>query len=899
MSLRTRVWVTLGAVTLGGAGVVGVAMATPDHGKPPVVARAAAFHTVKLTGEGKGHEGVAKRGTETFSMLGISWPQASAGIDGKAQVRTRSIKTGEWTGWQDLEVNHHSPDGAERKDAKRRGATTPLWVGPSDGVEARVVAADGTTTAGLPKGLRLDLVDPGVTKKEAKRANRARALHGMHPAAFAMPMDASADPTASSAGSASPTPDASVTASPSGTPSGSPSASSSPSATASPSPSATVPTAPPSTVHRPPIITRAEWGADESEVKDPPTYNDAGVQIAFVHHTAETNGYSCTQSAAIMRSMMDYHIHSNGWNDLGYNFVVDKCGRIFEGRAGGIDLPVHGAHTYGFNSYSTGIAVMGRFDNQPDGFVNRRIDQAVARIAAYKLGQYGVDPTGEVTLTAMGDTGVYDEGDQATLKTVSGHRDGFNTACPGDDLYAQLPSIRRYAASPAASSAIPTSDVNRDGTTDLVAGMPAATRTGHEGAGMLSTVPGGANGPETGSARVIDQSSPGVAGGDEAGDNFGAASAYGDLNGDGYADLVVGVPGEEWTSGIDNHGFAAVLYGPGLTEGASLQVPDAQKTSNARFGSALQVSDVNSDGYADVVAVSPGAPGKWWLFDGKTLNLTESGYLSTSAYSGDSTQAAVTSGDFDRDGYADVAVNYVDPGGKGRVLVLNGSKNGLVRQGVIGTPGGRAVAAGDTDGDGYADLVIGQPFVSESGGTGGGQITVLHGSSSGLTTTGRKIITQDTSGVSGSAEDGDAFGWSVSVGDTNNDMNADVLVGSPRENLTRSGTNEVDAGMAHLLYGGSGGVTGTGSLALTQDTSGIPGAGESWDNFGSSVQLSDDSGWGRTDLAIGAEGENNGDGGVLLLPSGSAGIDPADSTYAGVGTYGAPSGAGLGNNLTP
>lgn len=901
ISLKTRTWLTLGAVALGGAGVVGVAMAdTGGHGKPPVTARGAEFHTIKLQDKGKGHKGVDKRTTKAFSMLGISWPKAAADIDGRVQVRARSIETGEWTDWQDLEANPDGPGGSEAKESEVRGATAPLWVGPSDGVEARVVADDGSTSAGLPKGLRLDLVDPGVTKKEAKRANRGRAQHGMHPAAYALPMDVSTSSGPSTSTSTSPSVSASPSETASGTPapSDSPSASADPSTTASPSPTATVPTAPASTVHRPPIITRAEWGADESLVEDAPTYNEEGVQVAFVHHTAETNGYSCTQSAAIMRSMMEYHIKSNGWNDLGYNFVVDKCGKIFEGRAGGIDLPVHGAHTYGFNSYSTGIAVMGRFDNYPGGYVNARIDRAVARIAAYKLGQYGVDPTGEVTLTALGDTGVYQNGEEATLKTISGHRDGYNTVCPGDDLYSQLPEIRRYAASPAASSAIPTSDVNRDGTTDLVAGMPAATEGGDAGSGMVTLVPGGINGPETGSARVIDQSSPGVNGGHEAGDDFGEDSAYGDLNGDGFADLVIGVPGEEYTSATD-HGLAIVLYGPDLTTGTSVHAPEDAQVAGARFGSALEVADVDSDGDADILAVSPGEPGKWWLFDGKTLDLTESGYLGSSAYTGASSEADVTSGDFDRDGYVDVAINYVDPSGKGRVLVLNGSADDLVRQGLLSTPGGRSIDSGDTDGDGYADLVIGQPSAGESGGDSGGQITVLHGSSSGLTTSGQEIVTQDTAGVGGAPEYGDAFGQDVSVGDVNNDMNADVLVGVPQENLTRDGSASADPGMVHLLFGSSSGVTGEGAMSISQDTAGVPDVTEWYDRFGSSVQLADVSGWGRTDLAMGAEGEDDGDGAMVLLPAGSAGIDPYDAAFYGSGTFGAPAGASLGYTLTP
>ncbi|MFR9676206.1 FG-GAP-like repeat-containing protein [Streptomyces sp. TR02-1] len=911
-----------------------VAVAGPSGGeRPHYGAEPVQVHSLQLKQQGRAKRGVDRRGTEPFSMLGISWPSTAAPLGGTAEVRTRSAVTGAWGSW--TELNLHDVASEEGDEQSARGATAPLWTGPSDGVEARVVAEDGTVSS-MPRWLRLDMIDPGVTKAEAKKANRTGDLppnkvedagngakNTQHAADFEntafsaaawtrnsttadgsgmQVMEASSSPSPSTESSPSPAVSASPSTgattssspSPSESTSGEPTATSSP--TTSPSPTETTPPAPESTVTQPPVVPRAQWGADESTVEDPPHWVD-DIEAAFVHHTDTENGYSCTQSPAMVRSLMTYHVQTLGWNDIGYNFVVDKCGTIFEGRAGGIDMPVYGAHTLGFNSYSTGISVLGSF-HLADGYPSTRINEALGRISAYKLGQYGHSPSGQVTLEAKADTGVWNEGDMATLNRISGHRDGFNTQCPGEHLYQQLPEIRSFAASPAASAATPTPDFNGDGLVDMVAGLPHADMGGHGDAGMVSLLPGGSAGPVD-EPITLHQGSPGVTGGDENGDDFGRGTGFGDLDGDGYGDLVVGIPGEEWGSSPDNHGVAAVVYGPDLNTGATLAPPTGDRHQGGRFGAGIEVTDVDSDGDADILVVAPGAPGKWYLYDGATLEFVQSGYLGTSAYSGNAQHVDVTSGDFDNDGYTDIAVNYRDPSKTGRVLVLRGFSGGLERQGVLATKGGRSVAAGDTDNDGYADLVIGQPYSGESDAAAGGQITVLPGSASGLTSTGKQVMTQDSSGVGGAAEGGDAFGWSVSLGDTNNDRFADVLVGAPREDLSRDGTPHSDAGMVHLLYGSSGGVTGSGSETFHADTPGVPGVTEDGDRFGTAVQLADVSGWGRTDLAIGSDGENDHDGAVYTIPAGSTGIHPDQADFKGMGTFDTPGGARLGFALTP
>ncbi|WP_410536899.1 FG-GAP-like repeat-containing protein [Streptomyces sp. KL2] len=921
MSLKRRTWLTLGAVAVGGAGVVTVAVANPpeDNGNP-VTASPVKVYSVNLKTRGEGHSGVTRRDTKPFSLLGISWPRATAEIGGRAEVRTRDIETGEWTPWQELDLDIHVPEGEEGREATARGATAPRWVGPSDGVEARVVSADGQTGDEFPAGMRLDLVDPGVTPREAEKANAAdlgpaafetAVDTGMRPAAYVaedpVPTATASDPAdgaSASPGEPSPTEPAptgtestapgTTEPTPTGTEPTEPGATGSP--TADPSPTPTVPAAPESTVTRPPIVSRAAWGADESMVEEPSAYLEDGIKAAFVHHTAlEDINYTCSDSAAIVRSLMTFHVKSNGWNDLGYNFLVDKCGTIFEGRHGGVDLPVVGAHTYGFNSYSTGIAVIGNYAAgdvpTPD------VTGAVARVAAWKLGQYGVDPTGRVTLTAMGNTGVWKEGEQATLRTVSGHRDGYNTACPGQALYDALPEIRRFAASPAASSAAPTADFNRDGMGDMAVGTPRAAVGGKAKAGTVSVAPGGVDGPVASTRVTLSQSSPGVPGASETGDSWGAAVAYGDVNGDGHADLAVGAPGEDDTVGNTDSGAVTVLYGPGFTKAKWLEAATADRTGGARFGSTVAVGDFDSDGTADVFTASTRGPAGWWAFD-VADGTVRKGALKTGT-TGTIDSLASTTGDFNRDGYTDVVLNHRDSGGTGRLTLLNGSAGGLTYVGMSSVKGGRSVAAADIDGDAYTDLIVGQPYASESSAFRGGQITVLPGSPDGPTTTGRKVIHQDTSGVPGAAEAGDAMGWSVSAGDVNGDGRADVLAGLPFEDITRDGANRKDAGMALLLYGTSSGLGTSGAMSLHQDTSGVPGVSETDDRLGAGVLLADMSGWGRADLAVGAPGENSFDGTILQFDAGSRGVSTSGAVYYGRSAMGTPAGAWLGYPLAP
>nr|WP_211283762.1 N-acetylmuramoyl-L-alanine amidase [Streptomyces antibioticus] len=858
---------------LSGAGIVTYAMA--DQGAQSddgAAARKAAVHTLKLQSAGAGRKGLGKRDTDRFSALLVTWDDADAKAKGTPEVRTRDLETGKWSGWRKLTVDPSQADGAEGERAALRGGTESLWTGDSDGVEVRVVNADGTAAGGQPAGMDVKLLDPGTDPKGS-------GVPAAEPAAFVAETttpEASASTSASASASASES--ASASPSPTQTGTGSPSP--------SPSPTSTVPAPRPSTVVKPPVITQAEWGAS-TDYDGTPGYG-AEIKAAVIHHTGmdSDNTLSCAESRARMRSIQQEHF-ARGYYDIGYNFVVDKCGQIFEGRSGGMDLPVIGAHDIGFNTNTVGISYIGNYESAKP---SKAALDAIARIVAWKFGMYGIDPTGKVTLVSGSDAGVdgnkVAKGTSITLPRVFGHRDTNATACPGANLYSKLSRIAALAKTPGISHALATSDYNRDGVTDLVAGVPKAN--------AVKIVPGSVNGPVTAAKVTLTQSSPGVPGSSESGDAFGTSTAWGDVNGDGYADLAIGAPGEDDTSGNADRGQVTVMYGPALDTGFSYTTSGVT-AAGAKLGSAVTVGDFNGDGKADVFAAGAGKGGTWnaRLTGGKTS------YGTLTTATGSVAYLDAATGDFNRDGYADVALNYRDTGGIGRVVRFAGSATGLAKAGVISVKGGRSIAAGDVNGNGYDDIVIGQPVASESGGRPGGQITMVPGTSTGFTTTGMTTIHQDTSGVPGGDESGDAFGSSVSVGDYDADGYADALAGAPGEDLVRDGVNRTNAGNAILVKGGSAGLTGTGSIAVSQDTSGIPGSTETDDRFGSAVSLSDLSGYGRADLTFGADNEDGGDGVLLHLPSNSTGLGWSEAAIYSKTTLSTPTDARLGQTLTP
>ena len=193
--------------------------------------------------------------------------------------------------------------------------------------------------------------------------------------------------------------------------------------------------------NEPVIVSRVAWGADEEIVRASPIIAPT-LRLAVVHHTAGTNSYSRAQSAAIVRGIEVYHVQGNGWNDIGYNFLVDRFGTIYEGRGGGIDQNVIGAHAQGFNSGTVGVSMIG---NYTAAVPPKAQQDALVRLLAWRLDVAHIDPLSTVVYTSGGNA-KFRAGKLVTLNAVSGHRDTGPSECPGNGAYALLPALTRRVA---------------------------------------------------------------------------------------------------------------------------------------------------------------------------------------------------------------------------------------------------------------------------------------------------------------------------------------------------------------------------------------------------------------------------------------------------------------------
>ena len=280
-------------------------------------------------------------------------------------AKVRVQRNGVWSGWETLRVeDEHGPDPAQPEGRERSG-TEPYWVGNANGVEASLATLDGTTV----RDAKVALIQPGTSPTDGNPPSGVAATQTDSRAPYPIPA----------------------------------------------------------------IVGRSGWGADErlrshngAECAKP-RYTHT-VQAAFVHHTADRNDYTRAQVPAMIRATYAYHVKSRGWCDLGYNFLVDRFGRAFEGRYGGMQLPVLGAHTGGFNTDSFGVSLIGNFEKANP---TASMLETTARIIAWKLDANYRSPLAKVVL------------DGSKLNTVSGHRDTKATACPGNDLYSKLGWLRQ------------------------------------------------------------------------------------------------------------------------------------------------------------------------------------------------------------------------------------------------------------------------------------------------------------------------------------------------------------------------------------------------------------------------------------------------------------------------
>ncbi|MEU0028556.1 VCBS repeat-containing protein [Streptomyces sp. NPDC006335] len=399
-------------------------------------------------------------------------------------------------------------------------------------------------------------------------------------------------------------------------------------------------------------------------------------------------------------------------------------------------------------------------------------------------------------------------------------------------------------------------DFNGDGYKDAVLPAPGADVSGKEGAGAVVVLYGSSSGLAASRRKTITQNTSGVPGTAERGDGFGTATATADLNRDGYADLVVGSPLEDSSKGTDA-GAVTVLWGSrsGLAGGTDLPSPSGETT---RYGQDIAALSTGS-GAKTRVAVS-GWDGSVYFSGPFSRNGT---YGSVTYNEQTPSTESVTLGDFDGNAVPDpaLATSRLSELSGGAIYANPAFGNQLQGNGLI-------VSAGDLNGDGCADLVAGDPDEPEKAGVDGepgGRVLIWYGSPTGIATDTKPVeITQDTAGVPGASEKGDAFGGALTVADLNRDGLADIVVGSPYEKLAT-----IHAGQVTVIPGRASGALGAGAYSFSQDTAGVPGASEIDDFFGTTVAVGDIDKNGRPELFVSATGENNYTGAVWVFPGGS------------------------------
>ena len=369
---------------------------------------------------------VAPRTTSEFTLVGVTWA-GSAALEGKLFVKVR--ESGKWTDWFELEYSgDHGPDVSE-VDAETRTGTDPLLTAPADGVTVKYVGDANT----VPADIRLTMIDSRITDSDRAIISSIRSDAPTSPRAAVTP---TATPSSTVTPTATPSPTVSVSPTPTPTPTASPG---DPNANTSPQ-GAVVP--------MPKIVTRAQWGANESW-RDAKMRYGTKILAGFIHHTATTNSYSPAEGPAQMRVLYAYFTKSLKYADMGYNFLVDQYGVLYEGRSGGMNRVVQGAHTAGMNVNTFAVSAIGNYDvkdltsSQADAMTT-----SIAQLMAWKLAKYGLSANGTARIKSTDTSGrsQYSSGKIATTPVISGHRDVGRTACPGRYLYPYIPSVRAKAA---------------------------------------------------------------------------------------------------------------------------------------------------------------------------------------------------------------------------------------------------------------------------------------------------------------------------------------------------------------------------------------------------------------------------------------------------------------------
>lgn len=410
-------------------------------------------------------------------------------------------------------------------------------------------------------------------------------------------------------------------------------------------------------------------------------------------------------------------------------------------------------------------------------------------------------------------------------------------------------------------------------------------------------------------AQTWRQGADGLPGNAESGDNFGQSLAHGDFNGDGYQDLAIGTPAESGSRGV-----VYVLYGgpDGLTAEGVQEIRqgvdgiDGSETRGDAFGWAVEAGDFNADGFDDLAVGVPGedsARGVAHVIYGSEDGLTSQGEQvwrqdqleGSGRQVNDQFGFSLAVGDFSGDGIDDLAVGspgeqnfsglaHVIYGSTGAGLTENGNQRW--RQSADDIPGSRengdffgfALGAGDLNGDEIDELVIGVP--GEDGGE--GQLHVLFGANGRLTGSGNQRWRPGEDGLTGEANNGDAFGEVIEVGNLN---------GDPYDDLVFSGLGENNnGGEVIIMYGSNAGPTPSGAQRWVQGFKNLPDSLESGDRFGSSLAIGDIDGDGLGDLAVGVRGEDGNIGVVHVIFGSTPRLDGGRNQAFAQGFDGVPDG---------
>lgn len=428
----------------------------------------------------------------------------------------------------------------------------------------------------------------------------------------------------------------------------------------------------------------------------------------------------------------------------------------------------------------------------------------------------------------------------------------------------------------------------------LAVGVPSEDIGTVADGGAVNVLYGTASGLTDIDSQMWNQNSAGIPGMAEEDDMFGAALASGDFNGDGRADLAIGVP-YEGVSDVTFSGLVHVLYADssGLLTADGHQwwwqglngLPETVEAWDG-FGKALAAGDFNGDGYDDLAVGVPGEDleaainaGAVHVIYGSGAGLTSTGSQfwnqGTPGIQGELEELdcfgwQLAAGDFDNDGYTDLAISAYNEEvagqtSAGAVHVLYGSPSGITADdnGLLTDPWavqewsgfGTSLAAGDLNGDGCDDLAIGSPTRDSSGVLDAGWVTTLFGGPGGISTFGFQTLAQgvDCQGylIQDTPEEYDQFGVALAIGDFDGDTYGDLAVGAGLEDL---GSIE-DAGVVHILFGTATGLTGENNQLWQQTSANVWGEAEFQDYFGWALAAGDFDDDGRDDLAVGAPGE--------------------------------------------